>query len=563
MKTYIKLSVVAILLVTAAASCSKKKSGIPVPADAAFVLHIDGKSIGSKLSWEEVKKGEWFKTAMEEADDATAKAILNDPDESGLDLNSDSYFFVAPRGRGGYTGFVTNLKDVKKFEALAAQMAEGAAIKKDGDISILPNDDDNAVVTWKGNRLVFIADNPEMSSNAAFGEGRGRSIAIDSLADIAKEIHGLSGKKSLGNNSKFASLLDNKGDMHFWANGSAFGAGSLPGPLAMTNMTLLFEDNISTGTLTFDNGKITVKGKSYYNKDLAAIYKKYPMKNLDEGMLKKIPGNAAAVLALNYPPEGLQEFIRVLGVDGLLNIFLSQAGFSIGDFVAANKGDILLAVSDFTVAEREVTIPMGEGEPYVYKDTKPDAKFLFATSVNDKAAFEKFMGVLRQQIDKNGEGASDAISNMVPYQLKDNWFVAGNDSSAVNNFFTSNANHPFISKIAGHPAGGYIDVQKFLSGSRSAAGQDSTSQAMLNEAVKYWQDIVFYGGEFKNDATETYAEINMVDKNTNSLKQLNSFFSFMANTMINQRKKMMMYDEEVEMPPPAMEDSPVVKPAQK
>ena len=38
-----------LMLVLFAASCSKK-SDVPVPADAAMVIHIDGASLNSKLS---------------------------------------------------------------------------------------------------------------------------------------------------------------------------------------------------------------------------------------------------------------------------------------------------------------------------------------------------------------------------------------------------------------------------------------------------------------------------------------------------------------------------------
>ena len=75
--------------------------------------------------------------------------------------------------------------------------------------------------------------------------------------------------------------------------------------LAITKASLLFEGNISAATISFDNGKITAKGRSYYNKELAAVYKKYSMKNIDEDMLKSIPaGDVAAVSERIYIPAG-------------------------------------------------------------------------------------------------------------------------------------------------------------------------------------------------------------------------------------------------------------------
>lgn len=271
MKIYSKILPLVIILAISITACSKKKSGIPVPKDAAVVFHIDGASLNSKLSWDEVKKSDWFKNAIEmvEEEDEMAKKLLNDPEESGIDIKSSAYIFMTPRGRGGYAGIVVSLKDEKKFETLIQKAGGGSEVKKTDGMSVILNDDDN-VITWKGNKMVFIADNPEINSGSGFmnDDREEYNFGTDSLLYFAKEIHGLSGKKSLGSNSKFASLMDEKGDMHFWVNSAALSGSMLSGPLSLTNVGKLFEDNIGTGTLSFDNGKITMRGKQYYGKEL-------------------------------------------------------------------------------------------------------------------------------------------------------------------------------------------------------------------------------------------------------------------------------------------------------
>ena len=66
-----------LMLVLFAVSCSKK-SDVPVPADAAMVVHIDGASLNSKLSWEEIQQSEWYKLANEKTTDSLAKKVRND-----------------------------------------------------------------------------------------------------------------------------------------------------------------------------------------------------------------------------------------------------------------------------------------------------------------------------------------------------------------------------------------------------------------------------------------------------------------------------------------------------
>lgn len=520
------------------ASCSNK-ANIPVPKDAGVVIHINGASLSSKLSWDEVKQGEWFKMASKEAKDELAQKILNNPEESGVDIKSDAYIFFVNRGNGGYAGVVCGIKDEKKFEDFLSSIRKGDKIEKKDGLSML-TDNDN-VLTWKDNRMVFIGDNPDMNpGTSAFGLNKQKKrFETDSLLFFAKEVYDIKGSKSIGSDSKFANVIKDGGDVHFWVNTGKIYGNALPALLSLTKASLLFEGNISAATIDFENGKIAVKSKNYFNKELGALYKKYSMRSIDEDMLKKIPaGEVAAVIAMNYPPEGLKDFITLLGVDGIVNAFLAEAGFSIQDFVKANKGDLLFAVSDFTVGQKEVSIPMGEGaEPYTYKTTQPDAKILFGTSISDMPSFEKLMNILKETITKQGGQDMSAAVNKIPYQIKGNWFVAGSDSGYINSFGATQTNHPFIDKIKGHSMVGFIDIQKFIAGANMMYSSDSTAASIAAESMKVWKDMVFYSGNYKNESIEGYFEINMVDQNTNSLKQLNNYFSFIATKFLEQEKR--------------------------
>jgi hypothetical protein len=82
-----------------------------------------------------------------------------------------------------------------------------------------------------------------------------------------------------------------------------------------------------------------------------------------------------------------------------------------------------------------------------------------------------------------------------------------------------------------------MDIQKFITGARPSFASDSTATLIADESLKYWQDIIFYGEEYRDGGIESYFEINMVDKNTNSLKQLNNYLGFIAVKMIDLEKK--------------------------
>ena len=97
-----------LLLVLAAfvllmASCkSGGKSGLFIQKNAAIVITVSPSSLSSKLSWEEIKKTEWFQDLSKENTDSFAAKILNNPDAAGMDMKKDFAFFMKKQGRGGY-----------------------------------------------------------------------------------------------------------------------------------------------------------------------------------------------------------------------------------------------------------------------------------------------------------------------------------------------------------------------------------------------------------------------------------------------------------------------------
>jgi len=206
--------------------------------------------------------------------------------------------------------------------------------------------------------------------------------------------------------------------------------------------------------------------------------------------------------------------------------------------------ELLLAVSDFVVKEKMDTINIDGGKPIIVPAKGPDAKVLFATAVKDKAAFEKLITLLTEKMKEESMEKTPEIT----YKLENNWFAAGNSAEQVNQFLAGgNTKAVFADKISGHPFGLYLDIKKILQvGSMDT--QDSSAKAALAIAVNTWEDIVMWGGEYKNKATEFHAEITMVDKNTNSLKQLNGFIDKMATIFINEekaRKEVAIKDVEV------------------
>jgi len=526
-------------------SCNSKSDiGGYIPEDAALVLHINSASLSSKITWKEIQAAEWFRQFQKEETDSLAQKIMQDPASSGIDTEKDLLFFVRNSGRYSYYSFQGSLKDEAAFESFCKKMMKTAeASEKDG-MSVLESEESD-IVTWKNNYFIFLGSSPNIRSFSPLAGNRPeeyeekryheRKLPTDSLVAYASSLYALKGKKSLAADSRFAALIKEPGDMHYWMNGGNFYSGMLNNFLSLTKLGTLLEGNVQTGAINFDNGKISIKSRAYYNKELNDFYKKFTPKNVDADALAKISSqNIIGVMAMNYPPEGIKEFVKMVGADGFVNSFFGDIGYSLEEFVKANKGDVILSVSDLTSTKTTETYGGPDGKSFSYPVTKTNMKVLFATSVNDKAAFDKLVSAAQQQFDKLSGGE---VSNELPeisYTLKDGWFVAGNSKEQVDAYTAGNKNnHAFIEKIKGHPICLYIDLQKLIDGFGGMTAEEDHEKKMLDASKKMWHEVVM-----TSDAFESNMEIHLADKNTNSLKQLNGYFDSLTKIMNERRQQM-------------------------
>ena len=522
------------LLVSVFTSCGSNVKTLPVPKDAGFVLQINSPSIASKISWQEIKATGWFSRFYQQVSsdpsDTLLQKIMDDPSNSGINVEEEMVMFVRRRGYDGYIAFEGSIKDAAGFAGFSKKMTRETPVKE-GDLNLIKDDD--KVLTWNNDRFVFIGQIPFFSGMSRYDDNvRRNRLTGDSLVAFAKELYGMKGGSSLASDKKYATLIGEAGDMHMWVNSENLLGDMFSKMLSFTQPAKMLEGNITAATMNFQNGKISINARNYYNDELAKVYEKYKMQNIDEAALKSIPSdNVIAVFAMNYPPEGVKEFIKILGLEGVVNSFMGKIGYSVDEFIKANKGDLMVSVSDLEITEKTVTVDGYGDESYTYTTPSTDVKVLFAASIKDKSAFEKMVGVIKLNLE--GLTSSNKMPE-VEYSMNDKWFAAGNSKDQIDKFLAggTNNNAPFVSKVAGHPMAFYVDVQKILK-ITEASIKDSTSgkNRSFSESAKMWEDIIAYGGELGDGYMTSVFEVNLVDKNTNSLKQLNLYFDRMISSL--------------------------------
>lgn len=530
------------LLIAAAllfVSCGKTNTqGRLIPKDASFVLLADGKSLSSKLSWEEIKQNPLFtEAAADSTIPAELKAILENPDNAGIDIKDDLLFFVQKDSTGGYICFEGKIKDADLFKKFNSASG-GSSSEKDGVdyISKAP-----VCVGWDKEKFVYIMDVPGFNKMDELNQRMQRdSIDISSLfpkRDVLAtclSIFSLKENNSLAKSAPFTKLVKKTGDIRLWLNSEELykGMGMM---IPFLNLEKLYKGNISTAVLNFENGKIQLKGESYAGEELTNLYKKYGGGKVSEDMLKRMPGkDINGLLALSFKPQALVEFAKLLGVDGIINGSIQkELGITMDDFIKANKGDILIGISDLKIERDTSKALFKDQEQFALPAVpKPSFNFVFAASVGDKDAFNKLIAAGQKL------GGQFLNPNSAPFQYSSNgtYFSISNTKENADKFLNSAASAAeFIDKISGEPFGGYINIQSLLRSFEKEAALDSAAKVAYDASLKMWDNIQWKGGAMDGEVMTQSVEINLLDKTVNSLKQLNQYAAKLSQ--LYQQKK--------------------------
>ena len=530
-KIFLSLAVIASLAVLISSCKKHDKTGLLIPKDAAMAVHFNAASFSSKLSWEDIKATNWFQRMQSESHDSLSQQFMMDPASSGIDLKSDFVYFIKMRINGAYFVVDGKLKDDAAFAAYCKKIIPDGAPSQDGAFSFISKNDNSAVI-WNKERFALVVNTPGMMWNRSFGNQspapEQKTITADSLKKYGKDVLSLSNTETLGTDDHFASLINEPGDIHMWVDMEKMYAGNnmMGQMLSMMKVSTFFEGNKYALTLNFDNGKITMKGKHYQGEEMTKLLKKYPPKPMDASLINRLPAeNVMAAFVVNFQPEAINETFKTIGMDGMINLLLEKANLTLDDITKANKGQMLFA---FTGVDRKSVVDTLSAEankkPMTFTHVIRLPKFIFANAINNKGAFDRLLDFLKENTGKLGSSSSNYT-----FRVKDDWFGAG-DSANVAAFLSGNSNTvPFADRISGHPFGAYIDFQKIIS-HLAEKNTDSSRAAILTASKNMWQDMVMTGGDFTDGSVTFSMEVNLVNKNTNSLKQLNSYMDQVATT---------------------------------
>ncbi len=302
---------VLVLIVTAALMTSCKTSSPKqtkyIPKDSYVVFGFNSKSLLEKIGRANLNLDSLSKYFNDEGSDTTMIKKWNDLKNSGLDMDEEVYGFVKSSGsimsgQSGSFGFVGALKDVTAFQAYMKKQNPSADVKNGGDYSYMPLGND-FIAGWNGDVVIVAAAHAGTSSPGSYSTGEG-TLSQQLLTKLFAQKE----SESIASVKEFGDVVKENADMLFFVNSSSNPASSI---LNMTKVADLFKDSYASGTLNFEDGAVKVAFKSYSNKILSDIIKKYPSVGLDESMVTRYPSSDIdGFVNLSFNPQMLIELVK-------------------------------------------------------------------------------------------------------------------------------------------------------------------------------------------------------------------------------------------------------------
>jgi len=149
-----------LLMAVSFTACKKTNTqGRLIPADAAVVVQVDGKSLLSKLSWNEIKDNQIFQAIYSDSNlQATVKKLLDDPEKAGIDIHNDLLFFTKKDSSGGYIAIEGTVKDAALLKTFNSELTNNGSQNESEGVNYISHAP--LCAGWNNEKFVYVIDVP-------------------------------------------------------------------------------------------------------------------------------------------------------------------------------------------------------------------------------------------------------------------------------------------------------------------------------------------------------------------------------------------------------------------
>lgn len=299
-----RFSVLAVLIAVLAACSKTSEYTSAIPADASAVASINMKSLlkhaGADSKENEAAKQkiiDALKSGMNAASFQQIEKIINNPNESGVDIESPFYIFTSPSLSS--PTLVAKVNNEDKLHATLDVMA------KEGVCQPVAEADGFSYVIIDGSMLAF-------NHSTAMVFTLSRSLEIENAQKSVASLMKQTPEQSIGKSGAFQKMSKQKSEINFFASMSAIPSAysrqisfGLPADIKPEDITIL-------GGLAFEKGKVTLKTENYTeNEAVKELLKKQheSFSKTNGTFIKYFPASTLAFVNIGIKGEGLYKIL--------------------------------------------------------------------------------------------------------------------------------------------------------------------------------------------------------------------------------------------------------------
>ena len=360
MKLVSKIFLVSISLIYLLTSCSRvNEQAKLIPADADFVGGVDLPKIDLKSKLYANSSFALFDSFTETVDDESVSVlvngILNDRNESGIDVTSPLYFYLVSEQL--YGAIAISLSNSSKFaDYLELQLSDEFTKEEKNDI-VLYTDERDVIIAFNSETAFFIRLDGAYS------------------ADFATKLFTVESENSLVSQSAFMKFLEEAKDVSVFVPSNKlldFAGKSMEkeisenlaffGPIKYDDL----RDNYLSFSLLFNDKSIELSTDVIVNDSLA---KKLREQNLSKSsfskdILKFVPNSTLVLSSSTFDTKKLIASIETIDKDGQIREMAKQNGIVLEDLISEFGGDLLFSFYGLAVetVEYETTMFTGVDE---------------------------------------------------------------------------------------------------------------------------------------------------------------------------------------------------------
>lgn len=510
-------------------ACSKNSEHSRyISKDAIGVLSINTMELGKKVAWSALSGSPMFE---EMSGSDTAKF---DIEKTGVEPLTTFFIFAVPDQRLSSKSrmmLIVPLKDAKKFQAFVKEKFPEAKFETKDKLSFAYIND-NTSVGWDDKTAIVAVGSPSYGQDwNEDGTPKPKANNLTILTEEVQKTFALPKDQSLAENKKFTDLMKDAHDISFWLNYEAL-ASSMPqdqlgtAGSVMASQKKLLKDAYVTGSVDFEKGKIVGEATYFFNSSMKAIAEALEVKSVNNDLLKKVPGTQMnMMMSYHFNPQGIKALADTMGVLPLANLGLKEVGLSMDDILNVFTGDILLAVTDFTIKTESKSYSMG-GSDVSYTSPVPSMKATLSFKIKDKAAFNKIMqtAVANELLTTTTPGIY-SIGTYATLAANDEYLVISNEAETASSFMTgtAKADWKLPSDITSNPYGFYVDIKNTVKSLPLDLLYGKEDTAVFQDGRKLLESISAYGGKVQGDHSSFHFEAAFQNKDENSLLQMINF----------------------------------------